>query len=258
MERKARLGSRFILSAVVILIAMCLAAPAQEKDVEALRQRVLRASHLTRINDVEMKPWHLKVNFQLYDPTGNPSEAGTIEEWWGGLTLWKLRIESPSYTSTVIENRDGDFRIQGTGLIPLQLRAIESSVVYPMPMGEDLGKTTPRFSHVTFRKDSLECIQLEEPPMPLSLTPTFCFDRDSDVLRAIYSSKSRSVLRNRVEEFNGHSVARSITTETGKLKTAVSEVVDLTEISLTEDLFTPSVDMKKATDMHTLKVNSAR
>jgi len=100
-----------------------------------MAQRVLRASHLSRINDVEMKPWHLKVSFQLYDPNGKPSEAGTIEEWWGGLTLWKLRIESPSYTTTIIENRDGDFRTQGAGLVPLQIRVIENSVVYPMPMG---------------------------------------------------------------------------------------------------------------------------
>ena len=221
-------------------------------------QRVLRASHLSRINDVDMKPWHLKVSFQLYDPNGKPSEAGTIEEWWGGLTLWKLRIESPSYTATIIETRDGDFRTQGAGLVPLQIRAIENSVVYPMPMGEDLKGTTPHLSHVKLDKISLDCIQSEEPPIPLSLMPTFCLDPNSDVLRAIYSSNARRLLRNRLEIFQGHSAALSVTTKEGKLQTSEVEVTALTAIPLTDSLFTPSADMKRVTDMHTLKVTTVR
>ena len=115
MGRKTLSGCRLFLSAAIILLATCFAKFAQAKDDGALVQRVLRASHLSRINDVEMKPWHLKASFQLYDPNGKPSETGTIEEWWGGLALSKLRIESPSYTATIIENPDGDFRTQGTG-----------------------------------------------------------------------------------------------------------------------------------------------
>src|SRR5580658_1012235 len=116
MEQITRSVCRLTMSAMIFLLATCFATSAQAKDGEDLVQRVLRASHLSRINDVEMNSWHLKVSFQLYDPNGKPSEAGTIEEWWGGPTLWKLRIESPSYTATIIENRDGNFRTQGAGL----------------------------------------------------------------------------------------------------------------------------------------------
>jgi hypothetical protein len=243
---------------MIVLLIMCFTMSARAEDKDAWEQRVLRASHLSRINDVEMRPWHLKASFQLYDPKGKPSEAGMIEEWWGGLTLWKLRIESPSYTATIIENQDGEFRTQGVGLPPLQLRALESRVVYPMPMGEDLKGSTPHLSHVKLDKISLDCIQSDEPPIPLSLMPTFCLDPNSDVLRAIYSSNSRRLLRNRLEDFQGHSAALSVTTEEGQLKTSEVEVTELTEIPSTESLFTPSPDMKKVTDTHTQKVTTAR
>ena len=51
--------------------------------------------------------------------------------------------------------------------------------------------------------------------------------------------------------FKGTLAALSITTEEGKLKTTELQVSELTEIQLTDNLFTPSVDMKRVTDMHT-------
>jgi hypothetical protein len=80
----------------VSLFALLIVLPASASDEADPRQRVLDASHATRINDVDMKPWHLKVNFHLSGRGGQPSEEGVIEEWWTGLTTWKLKIESPS------------------------------------------------------------------------------------------------------------------------------------------------------------------
>ena len=254
MKEKAQSKSLFFMSAaVVILLAIFPTIHAQTKDAEALRQRVLRASHSSRINDVEMKPWHLKIQFKLYEANGKQREAGTLEEWWGGQTLWAKKIESPSYTATVIENRDGNFRTQGAEPIPLEIRAIEESIVYPMPMGEDLSRTIPQLSHVNLAKVPLDCIQLGEPQRPVS-SAKFCLDSDS-VLRTIYSSNSSSVLRSKIKGFQGHSVAHLVTVKIGSLTKAEAEVSELTEIKLVDDLFTPSTDMKKAADIHTLKKN---
>jgi hypothetical protein len=256
MNEKAHSKSQMFLSAAVILIATFPTIHAQTNDAETLRQRVLRASHLSRINDVEMKPWHLKIKYQLFDPKGKPAEVGTIEEWWGGLTLWKQRVESPSYTATVIENRGGDFRTQGVGPIPLEIRAIEQSIVYPMPMGEDLSRTIPHQSHLRLANVALNCVQLGEPPISVP-SAKFCLDSDS-VLRAIYSANSSSVLRGRTKGFQGHSVALSVTTYIGSVPQAQAEVSELTETKLADDIFTPSTDMAKTTDMHTFKVTTAK
>lgn len=242
--------------ALVSLFTLLIVLPAPASDKGNPRQKVLDASHSTRINDVDMKPWHLKVNFHLSDRSGQQSEAGSIEEWWAGLTTWKLRIESPSYTGTVIENRNGDFRTEGIGPIPLRIRAIEQEIVYPMPMGEDLSKTVPHTSHQRLEKVTMDCIQLSEPPIPLP-SPTFCFDQGGGPLRAIISANSSILVRDRVSQFAGHAPALSIKSEEGKTVMASAEVVDLSPMQPDDTMFTPSPDMKRVTDMHTIRVTPA-
>jgi hypothetical protein len=242
---------------LVFLFALLIVFTAHASDKGDPRQRVLDASHSTRINDVDMKPWHLKVNFHLSGLNGQPSEDGSIEEWWAGLTTWKLRIESPSYTGTVIENRDGDFRTEGVGPIPLRIRAIEQDIVYPMPMGEDLSRTVPHTSHQKLEKVTLDCIQLSEPPIPLP-SASFCFDQGGGALRAIISVNSFTLVRDRVGQFAGHAPALSIKSEEGKTVLATAEVVDLSAMQPSDTLFTPLPDMRRVTDMHTLKVTTAR
>lgn len=90
----------------------------------------------------------------------------------GGFSLWKMRIERPSYIATIIENQDGDFRTQGAGTIPLSIRAIEEEIVYPMSVGDDLSRTALQVSHTKLEKTSLDCVQLSEPPIPASMFPT--------------------------------------------------------------------------------------
>ncbi len=217
------------------------------QDAEVLRQRVLHASHLTRINDSDMKPWHLKIGFQLFDSKGKPSEQGTVEYWWGGPMLLKARIESPSYSATVIRNRDGSFRTTGSGPVPREIAAIEQDLIYPMPMTEDLSGLIPHLRQETLENSVLDCIQLGYPTM-VSKFPTFCLDPTTDVLRSIHGAESRSIIFDNVRAFQGRSVAFSLGVKTGELNTATAEVIDLSEISVTQDLFTPSQDMDRVRD----------
>jgi hypothetical protein len=240
----------------VSLFALLIVFPTLASDKGDPRQELLNASHSTRINDVDMKPWHLKVSFNLNGRGGQPPEKGTIEEWWAGLTTWKLRIVSPSYTGTVIENRDGDFRTAGVGPIPLSIRAIEQEIVYPMPMGEDLSKTVPHMSHQKLERATLDCIQLSEPPIPLP-SATFCFDQGTGALRAIINANSSMLVRDRIGQFAGHAPALSIESVEDKTIIASGEVVDLSAMQPEDSTFTPSPDMKRVTDMHTFKVTSA-
>ncbi|HWE87722.1 MAG TPA: hypothetical protein VG267_22455 [Terracidiphilus sp.] len=241
----------------VSLFALLIVFPSLASGKGDPRQQLLNASHSTRINDVDMKPWHLKVGFHLNSRGAQPPEDGTIEEWWAGLTTWKLRIESASYTGTVIENSDGDFRTTGVGPIPLSIRGIEQEIVYPMPMGEDLSKMVPHMSHQKLEKVSLDCIQLSEPPIPVP-SATFCFDQGSGALRAIVNANSSMLVRDRISQFAGHAPALSIKSVEGKTIIASGEVIDLSAMEPEDTIFKPSPDMKRVTDMHTLKVTSAR
>ncbi len=65
------------------------------------------------------------------------------------------------------------------------------------------------------------------------------------------------LVRDRISQFAGHASALSIKSEEGKTVLATAEVVDLSPMQPVDSLFTPSPDLK-VTDMHTLKVTTAR
>jgi hypothetical protein len=244
---------------VLFVVALTLiSATLKAQDTDALSQRLLRTSHATRINDIDAKPWHLKINFQLFDPKGKPSETGTIEEWWAGLSTWKFHIESPSYTGTVVENRQGDFRTSGIGPVPLLLRSIESDFVYPMPMGENPGKTKFQLHHQKVSNLKADCIELSDPTIPMSF-PSYCLVPTKDALLAIYSSSgSRSTLFEHIENFRGQLTARTISYKAGNILLFSASADELNEIQPSDGLFTPSADMQKVTDMHTLKITTVK
>jgi hypothetical protein len=245
----------FPLVVLAILTLVSINSSAQEN--EALRQRVLRMSHSTRIDETGKKPWHMRVNFQLYDEKGKPSEAGTLEEWWTGPQLWKMTIESPSYKSTTVENNDGDFRTSEAGPIPMPIRAMERNLVYPAPMGEDLSRTMPRLRRERLDGVAVDCIQLGEPTTVVQF-PVYCLDPVDNGLKEIYSAGPWSMTRNRTTNFNGSSVAMSITVREGKRITASAEITDLSELSLQGGMYTPTPDMKRVHDMHTFRVTTTK
>jgi hypothetical protein len=124
-----------------------------------------------------------------------------------------------------------------------------------MPMGEDLSHTVTHTSHQKLEKVTLDCIQLSELPIPSS--ETFCFDQGGGALRAIISTNSPMLVRDRISQFAGHAPALSIKSEEGKTVLATAEVVDLSPMQPVDTMFKPSLDMKRVTDMHTGKVTLA-
>jgi hypothetical protein len=199
-----------------------------------------------------MKPWHLRISFKLYDSKGRPSDQGTIEQWWAEPMMSKLRVESASYTSTVIENHEGYFQTAGTGP-PQQIQAILQIFEYPIPMAEDLSHTEWKLRHDRFEGKSLDCIQQKIATTVVSAA-TLCLDPATNTLRAINPFTPRSILLNNVESFQGRSVAHSATWKTGDSNTVTAEVTDLSDLSNTDGLFIPSQDMEQTKDIHRSKI----
>ncbi len=53
-------------------------------------QKLLAAAEpFYNFNSPELKPWHLKATYQLYDDKGNPSEQGTYEYWWASPQVYR-------------------------------------------------------------------------------------------------------------------------------------------------------------------------
>jgi TonB family protein len=183
--------------------------------------RLHRASAINSIDDPQLKPWHLKLSFQLFDDKGTPSEQGTIEEWWGGPTAHKILYSSPSYTSTEVQSKDDLYRSRGRASVPNLLELVLRQVVHPMPNEQDVLDSKPDLRKETLGKEPLDCIMLDQQIKtvaypPLGLFPTYCFDRGEDSLRVTDDVGSEVIARNRIGVFQGRNVAVDQATTLGQ------------------------------------------
>jgi hypothetical protein len=76
------------------------------------------AADLNGLEGGNIKPWHLKATFQLYDSDGKPSEQGTFEEYWAGPHKYKRIYISPSFTQTEWATEDGNYYRTGAKYRP--------------------------------------------------------------------------------------------------------------------------------------------
>jgi TonB family protein len=216
----------------------------------ALMDRLHRARTVNAIDDPQLKPWHLKLSFQLFDAKGKPTEQGTIEEWWSGPSIQKTIYTSPSYTSMEIQTKDGLYRTKGMPSVPNLVELILRQVVHPMPNETDIADSQPDLRKETLGKVPMDCIMLAQAIKnvaypPLGLFPTYCFDHDKDSLRVSYDFGSQLTARNRIGTFQGRQVVIDQTTIIGSVDAVTGHVDSLETVSLSESEMTPSTDLRK-------------
>ena len=142
---------------------LCLSAVvAYGDDGRTLTDRLHRAASSSSLDDISLKPWHLKLSFQLFDSKGHPTEQGTIEEWWKSPALHKTVYTSPSYTSTEIQTHDGLFRSKGSSSAPYLLDLVLQQIVHPMPEEKDITNAKPDMRKETISKLPMDCIMLSQ------------------------------------------------------------------------------------------------
>lgn len=235
MKRHRVLG----IGAIVSIATLCIGLASAE-DKHMLDYRIFKATHSTAIRDVDMSPWHLKFNIELYDTKGNMKNKGTVEEWWADFDHSRIQIETTSYKTTIIQNEKGYFQTKGTDIVPFGILDLEKMIVQPVDL----------FKSVTFRSDnkkseasSLDCIEEYSSSMKNSMQPvTYCFEPGKEVLREIHSRNPGNAVFSNIEEFQNRSVARAITMETKKWR-GKAEVTDLSEMPLPSNLFLLTPDM---------------
>jgi TonB family protein len=242
-RRGATLG--FAWAALFLLAA---SSPAQ--DTAALVERLHKAAGLNSIDDAQLKPWHLKLSFQLFDSKGKPTEKGTIEEWWYKPSKSKTIYTSPSYTSTELRTENGFYRSKGMSYVPSLLELILRQVRHPMPSERDIADSQPDLRKETLGKTPMDCIMLAQqiknvPFAPLGLFPTYCFDRDTDSLRVSYDFGSQLIVRNKLGTFQQRSVAVDQTILQDSITAATVHVDTLGSIEPSEDELSGSADLEE-------------
>jgi TonB family protein len=187
-------------------------APVMPKDASELMRL---AAGVNGLDSQDLKPWHLKATYQVFDDNGAPRNEGTFEAWWVEPTKYKL-----SYTSTgfnQVEYRNGaETRMTGDAKWPPMPEAlIVPKLFRPLMTPEDA--KAQRFSASDVKFEGLEMKCLHFVPQSSSSTlavasslPAYCFGKGGPELRADASFGEMQTVYNNIVEISGHYVAKQI------------------------------------------------
>ena len=202
-----------LICTLAFLLCPALSLFADAPSNADLLNRFGAARQATLLIDPTLKPWHLKVNFDLVK-AGRVTEQGTMEELWGAPDRWRFIVKSPSYTSTETRNGNKFYRTTGRDSVPFLLRMLREQIEAPMPSPTSFWKEQPREQRTEFSKVPLECIlfapQTLRGEAHLGQVPTFCFDAGQTELRLMLDRGSEEVIRNAPGRFQGKVIAMQV------------------------------------------------
>lgn len=203
------------------------ADPVTPKDPNAAMQLAARVNGLA---STDMKPWHLKANYQTFDADGKPKDQGVFEEWWAGPEKWKWSYSGKGFNQA--RYRDGDKRSMtgDPGWVPFQ---DENAVAFLWRPLAGKGELEYLFFTSADRKMGavpLHCIHASGPAPELVASedlsgnpmlglrdsfrgwgvPTTCFNPDSAVARVELFENGFSALFDDVVQVDGQYVAKNI------------------------------------------------
>ena len=197
------------------------AAPSPER-LDLLAHRLLAAAVKSNglVGD-GLKPWHLKVAFEMLSPDSNTKpESGTFEEWYADQYHWRR-----TYTSSRPEWNGSEWRVGKAHRYVTKRKHLDFEdywltsrigrpVVNPLYQVDDIRPDdTLLVKRDTTDGLTLNCTSLAHPVeeygrMPEWIVPTMCFDNDLHV-RLMRSENIVGQFFD-LQPFQGHIIARDV------------------------------------------------
>ncbi len=198
-----------LLCAVAYLHGDCQTTPdgTLPKDPAALMSLGLARNGL---GATDLKPWHIRGTFVLYDDNGKPDDKGVYEEWWAASGRYKLSFSSSKFTQTDYA-KGGELYREGVQDWSPTAEAIRSSLIEPLP-AVPLSDFVLKMSDAAAGKTKMSCVSLTYPLRPnpevaRTYFPTYCFDSMAPVLLVSSAGSNLQVMYTKIGVLEGHYVA---------------------------------------------------
>ena len=207
----------------------------------------------------ELKPWHLKATYQLYDEKGNPSSQGSYEYWWASPKVYRSTWTRSGATHSTWHTADGKYIHQETGE-PLNYfeSKLKAALFSPLPESSDLDPAKYRLERETVALGGVKfpCIMViplmpqhgQTQIVPVGLFPTYCFASQLSALRASFSFGTLAMEFNNIVNVQNRYLARELQFFEGKRKILSAEVDSVTDLSPSDPALTPSANAHIAGD----------
>ena len=232
---------------VAVVAVLSAGSSLRGEDKAALTQRLRKAALESSIDDPALKPWHLKLTFQLLNKKGD-TEEGSVEEWWSAEDDKRV-YTSPSYKATEIRRGKEIYRTKGQGSAPYLLELLRDEIVHPLADDEEMEKSVPDLRTQNFGKVKLDCIMLDHPIKnvaypPLGLFPTYCLNQDDDRLRISVRYASEDVARNTIGKFQDRGVPIDLAVTIQSVTVAKAHIAILAAASPDKNFFEPDESLQ--------------
>jgi TonB family protein len=206
--------------------------------------------------DSSLKPWHLKVNYQLSDEKGNPTEQGVFEYWWASPNVYRSTWKRGNSTHSEWSTADGKHFIQSTGE-PLAIFEywLQSALLSPLPKAEDLdpAKSILVDHSLASANSHSRCMMVvpsafTEPVaknLPFGLYPEYCVNKSLPILLGYYRFGTIMVKLLNTVPMQGKSMPRElyIIEQSHEILEAKADPVDM--IAATDPALIPPGDAKQ-------------
>ena len=261
-----------LLSAFILTAVMGASGQAATGTTQSLPddpQNLLAAAEpFYDFNAPELKPWHLKATYQLYDDNGKPSEQGTYEYWWASPQVYRSTWTRKGATYSDWHTADGRHLVLAKAK-PLGYfeEGLRSDFVSPLPSlspfkyetAEPQAKTTYQSSVIQAGSLKLPCVAVEDEPssgpnakrairLPASVSPVFCFDSMLHVLRVEYSYGVVATEFDNVVKMQGKFLAREVQVAEGNRSILNAEVDAVDVLSASDPALVPDHASKPLLD----------
>lgn len=251
-----------------VLLVVCLAAslPTSGKTVPGNSKALPKdpiailaaAAPYYDFNDPSLKPWYMRVSYQLYDEAGKPAETGAFDYWWASPTTNRATWSRSGSAYTVWHTADGSESDERVGhRLEFFERQLRSAFLSPLPSAKEVesSKNTLQRQVQSLNQEKLPCVMvvpqmepqetdLAVPDIPIGLFPTYCFEPDLPVLRIVYSWGSVMEVFNRIAKVQGRYLPREIQFYEGGHTILTANVQVVTGLNPSDPALKPDPDAK--------------
>lgn len=252
-------------SILLFLSTLCLAAvpalgqePSAAQTASALpsdpKELLQLAAKTNGLAGDDLKPWHLKASFKLFDWDGKPTDEGIYEEFWAGPRKSKRIITSANVKQTEYTTEKGIFRTGSRDTAPDRYNNLINPLLHPIQLLTPQGGDVSSVQSVQKKLGKVELVCLREiigsVKSAKAAGETYCLDSAVPALRiSLVSSMSGQMFWNEIIRFQGHYIAKDVEghwpePSDAKPRTSLTLHLDMLEEIKTVDeaKFTPPAD----------------
>ena len=203
--------------------------------------------------DANLKPWHLKVNYQFEDEKGNPTGQGVFEYWWASPNVYRSKWTRGDAVHSEWHAADGRTFTQTKGE-PLSVYEywLRTALLSPLPTAADLDSSTsilvdpnPSSPGAHTRCIMIVPAEIKEHDartLPFGTYPDYCVNKVKPLLLGYYFFESLLIKYSNFADFQGKSMAHGVYFVAGTHEILSAKAEPVESINSTDSALTPPPD----------------